>query len=166
MDQDETIQMVYDTFDASPLPGYDYYDIFEGHDPYTAEFLAIIKGLTWVEYLRLLEVPGEYKVQGLSDAIVFMTPAALRYFSPAILIFSFNPKSDVLPELFFGLLYVRGHNPDYREFFRRRIEVFTEQEKRVIGHVVQFYYGDGSSPVTGDAVLEYWKPWLPNLDGS
>ncbi|MFK7928082.1 MAG: DUF6714 family protein [Myxococcota bacterium] len=93
-----------------------------------------------------------------STAFSFMTPAAFRYFLPAVMCHELGPGSEV--DLGFHLVQCVLEPSSYRDDTRARILTFTSEERRVICDFLAWegYSEEGMPPGYDEAIVDFWDP--------
>ena len=145
MDESNLTKLVEESFSDTVRP--DDAHIFEDYDlPDKLEFLEMVKGKDWKDFLHDLETDG-YKVQFCSSMFGFITSEAKYYFMPALLIFSMNKEADSLADTTLHYL-----SPD---------QVYTMQQKHAIAQIIyhiSYQFGEDDSDY--EFVRNVWAPWL------
>lgn len=107
--------------------------LFEVYDPAIPDFLTMIRGKDWKGFLHVLETAEFSMAMYYGGMAVFMTEEALHYFAPALLIFSMNENSDVLPDMLFGILDPSsGRYESDSGSWQKLVGLFTNEQRRAV----------------------------------
>lgn len=123
MNETDLIRKIYEAFSLAPPP--DESEI-TSHD--CCECNEIRSELT--QYMRQ-KIPDSY-FKTHSQLVPLLSPKAFRYFLPRIMEFTIQEKLSDLSEF---LLYHLGSDEiegEYRDYWKERISVFSENEKSII----------------------------------
>lgn len=115
--------------------------MFDCYDPAIPDFIAMIKGKDWCGFLRVLETVEFSMAMLYGEMMVYMTDEAFHYFSPALLIFSMNEKSDVLSSLFFQRIdpssaYFHSDHVLWQAF----VGLFTGAQRQAVLLIMKYFY--------------------------
>ena len=153
-------QKVEESFSGVEKPDKD--NFFEVYDPSEPEFLEILEGKDWGDFLHFLETAEFSQTQFYGSMISYMTVEAFYYFTPAYLIFSMNENADTVVYTFFSRLYPQPetYEPD-PDPFPQLLELYSDEQRHAIALVVNHCTSDGKMS-GGDmlALREFWTRWL------
>ena len=131
-------------FAGTPYPGDDHLTVYFPEGREYDETFKLLRGKTWMECSVTEFIRGDTPFPDL-------TPEAFHYYMPAFLLASIDPHhescSDVASSLMFYLNPVNAKNTsgetylqyDDAENYRRRIALFTSDQRSVVINVLEEY---------------------------